>query len=297
MKIVFMGCVQFSESCLRDLLKQKNKHYHVAGVVTRKASSFNSDFTSLQPVAARHKIPYFLADQHNEENLVKWLHEICPDVIYCFGWSWLLQKTILEIPRLGVIGYHPAKLPYNRGRHPIIWALALGLKQTASTFFFMDEKADTGDILDQKNVKISKTDYAHDLYQRLLKIAKQQIPTFSLALASGEFKRGKQPADHGNTWRKRSEGDGAIDWRMSAETIYNLIRALAKPYPGAVCRYNGKKFAVWRSQVVTNLKDNCEPGKILNASKKHFTIKCGGASALQILSHDIPQCPKAGEYL
>ena len=51
---------------------------------------------------------------------------------------------------MGILGYHPSLLPFNRGRHPIIWALALGLKETGSTFFFMDENADTGDIVSQK---------------------------------------------------------------------------------------------------------------------------------------------------
>jgi len=41
----------------------------------------------------------------------------------------------LGIAPLGVVGFHPAALPANRGRHPLIWALFLGLKKTASTFF------------------------------------------------------------------------------------------------------------------------------------------------------------------
>ena len=78
-----------------------------------------------------------------------------PDIIFCFGWSSLIKSEVLNLTKLGVVGYHPAMLPNNRGRHPLIWAKILGLTQTGSTYFFMDEGADTGDILDQSSFEIS----------------------------------------------------------------------------------------------------------------------------------------------
>ena len=65
---------------------------------------------------------------------------------------------------MGVLGYHPTKLPANRGRHPLIWSLVLGLKQSASTFFFLDQDADSGDIISQKDFEILNTDDALALY-------------------------------------------------------------------------------------------------------------------------------------
>ena len=73
------------------------------------------------------------------------------------GWSRIIGKELLAVPPKGIVGYHPAALPANRGRHPIIWALALGLKETASTFFFMDNGADSGPIISQKSLIISPT--------------------------------------------------------------------------------------------------------------------------------------------
>lgn len=75
---------------------------------------------------------------------------------------------------MGVIGFHPAALPNNRGRHPIIWALALGLNETASTFFKMDEGADTGDIVSQVKIPICESDYAADLYENIMCAAKNR---------------------------------------------------------------------------------------------------------------------------
>ena len=75
----------------------------------------------------------------------------------------------------GVIGFHPAKLPANRGRHPIIWALALGLEKTASTFFRMDKNADSGPIVSQVDIKIRRNFSARCLYDEILKAVSLQV--------------------------------------------------------------------------------------------------------------------------
>ena len=87
------------------------------------------------------KIKYLLryVDDVNSKDNYNWIKSLNPDIIFCFGWSNLLKKDILTLAPMGVLGFHPSKLPQNRGRHPLIWALALGLKKSASTFFFMDE--------------------------------------------------------------------------------------------------------------------------------------------------------------
>ncbi len=110
-----------------------------------------------------------------------------PDVVFCFGWSRLLRLPLLRVAPLGVVGFHPADLPANRGRHPLIWALALGLRQTAATFFFMDESADSGDILIQRRFPIESTDDAGTLYEKMTRCALEQINEFVPRLAAGSF--------------------------------------------------------------------------------------------------------------
>ena len=148
MKAIFIGCVDFSNAMLVSLLNYDA--VNVVGIATRQASTINADFYSLAPVAESHGIPCFLAQGNDQNTMEKWIRKLSPDVIFCLGWSYLLNEAILEIPRLGVVGYHPAPLPRGRGRHPIIWSLALGLTKTASTFFIMDKGADSGDIIEQQ---------------------------------------------------------------------------------------------------------------------------------------------------
>tara|TARA_A100001015_G_C14854974_1_gene657990 strand:+ start:634 stop:1041 length:408 start_codon:yes stop_codon:yes gene_type:complete len=134
MRIIFIGSVEFSKKTLQKLIKLNAQ---VVGVCTKKKTKFNSDFADLRPLCKKNKIPFKIVNDINSKNSYFWIKSLMPDIIFCFGWSNLLKKNLLNLAPLGVLGYHPARLPENRGRHPLIWALALGLKKTASTFFFI----------------------------------------------------------------------------------------------------------------------------------------------------------------
>ena len=273
------------------------KDAEIVGVVTRRESSFNADFSSLDPLAHELNIPCYYADEVNRIKMSDWIKERKPDVIYCFGWSYLLNKDVIDIPPIGVIGYHPAALPANRGRHPIIWALALGLSETASTFFFIDEGVDTGDILSQVFVPIDEKDDALSLYKKLTSVASRQVEEFTKSLANNTYI--KIPQDHScaNYWRKRTVDDGKIDWRMSARGIYNLVRALARPYAGAHCIYQNQVIKIWRTEITDLQYENIEPGKVIAIEEgSNILIKCGDR-VLRLVEHEFRTLPKAGDYL
>lgn len=299
MRIVFIGCVDFSHALLNHVLSLPN--VEVVGVVTRESSNFNTDFRSLKPLSDQANILCFLDAGNRQKEISTWITSLSPDVIYCFGWPYLLQKEILEIPPLGVIGYHPTALPENRGRHPIIWTLALGLTETASSFFFMDEGADSGDILSQKSLGVGREDDAATLYARLKEVALSQVQEFTPLLATGNFPRAPQDHSKANYWRKRSKMDGKIDWRMPPEGIYNLVRALTNPYPGAHIEFEGSEIMVWQCAV---LKDsypdekisNLELGRVLASSTGGVDIRCG-EGVVRLTKHDFHTLPQVGTCL
>ena len=278
MKILFIGSVQFSKKALLQSIKSSAE---VVGVCTLSESSFNSDHCNLSPIAESYEIPVHYVEDINSSKTLNWIKDKKPDVIFCFGWSRLLKKKILNIPPLGVVGFHPALLPQNRGRHPIIWALALGLSETGSTFFFMDEGADSGDILSQEKISIVPQDNAGSLYQKVTNTALGQIKKFIPMLKTGNFERLKQNHSKSNYWRKRGIEDGKIDWRMSAQTVKNLVRALTKPYPGAHFTREGKEMKVWKVEVLKDENhEHIEPGKVLKIEGTNVVVKCGVDSVL-----------------
>src|SRR5690606_14558084 len=113
------------------------------------------------------------------------------------------------------VGYHPTQLPYNRGRHPIIWTIVLGLRQTASTFFMITDEADAGDILSQETINVSSNDDANTLYKKLITVGETQIIELTNQFINNTVQPRKQDAALATTWRKRSKQDSKIDWRMS----------------------------------------------------------------------------------
>ena len=293
MRAVFIGTVEFS---LRSLEKLIGLNVNLVGVITKESSSFNSDFVDLKSLCISNGIPCLYVDDINSLDSIKWIKDLNPDVIFCFGWSSLIKKEILNIAPMGVVGYHPAKLPMNRGRHPLIWALALGLEESASTFFFMDEGADTGDILSQVDFEISYQDDARSIYDKVSDMALCQIEDFIPRLKQGKYSKVKQDGLRSNSWRKRNEIDGLIDFRMSSRAIYNLTRALTKPYVGAHIKYRGKNISIWKVKEVDVVKENIEPGSVLNANNKSFIVKSYDG-AVEVIGHDFKILPKVGEYL
>ena len=293
MKILFVGTVEFSYKALEKLIELKAE---LVGVCTKDKSNFNSDFADLTPLCKENKIPYKFVDDINSKENIKWINTLNPDIIFCFGWSSLIKKELLNLPIMGVVGYHPASLPQNRGRHPLIWALVLGLNQSASTFFFMQEAADDGDILSQEEFEILYEDDAKSLYNKVSKRALNQIEDFLPKLQNNSFQRIKQNHDKSNIWRKRGKVDGKIDFRMTSNAIYNLVRALTKPYVGAHIEYNGKDLSIWKVEEIEFDKSNIEFGKVLENDGNTITVKTYD-KAIKIIEHNFKELPKAGEYL
>lgn len=298
MKIGFIGCVESSYKALETLLSLKSEGIEVVAVVTKPKSTVNSDFVDLTPLCKENDIPFHYEVLKDKKDSLTFLAQYKLDVIYCFGWSYLLDTEMLQLAPYGAIGYHPAPLPKARGRHPIIWALALGLHKTASTFFLMDEGADSGAILSQKAVDIETEDNARSLYNKLLGIASDQILDFSRALAKGEAVFHPQDNSQATYWRKRSRKDGLIDWRMQADSIHNLVRALVPPYPGAEYIYDETSHIVTKTSLINEgFSKLIEPGCILQVDENRFLIKCGGTSALWVYEQQIAKSIKIGDYL
>lgn len=294
MRSILIGTVAFSRACLAHMISIGAPP---AGVVARRASAFNADFARMDDLCLDAGIPIHHTEDVNSAETLAWLRAVAPDVIFCFGWSRLLKRDLLAIPANGVIGYHPALLPQNRGRHPIIWALVLGLEETGSTFFYMDEGADSGDIVSQRRLRIGPDDDAGSLYRRMTETALAQLDELLPLLASGSAPRTRQNPMRANTWRKRSAADGRIDWRMPARGVHNLVRALAPPYPGATVRRGESDQIVWRTSLEhDDAPPNAEPGRVLAVRGPEILVKTGDG-VIALTQHEIDPMPQAGDYL
>lgn len=294
-RYLFIGSIEYSAYCLETLF---DIGINIIDILcpSQDAAKFHMDYFDLGIIARKKNIPFSYFTKISE--MTNRVRENRPDVIFVLGLSQLIPKQILEIPSIGCIGSHPALLPQNRGRHPIIWAIANGLKKSGFTFFWLDENIDSGEIWSQKEFLIDELDDASTVYEKIKKIAAELLRRNIPDLEQGIVKKTPQDDTNANYWRRRGYEDGEIDWRMSSKRIYDLVRALTRPYVGAHCIYNEREVKVWKARIIEAKEDisNIEPGKIIFKEQQKLDVKTGDG-VIEILEHNFEPLPEEGDYL
>ena len=293
MNVLLVGTVRFSLEVFRTLLDMP---VTICGVVTKGQSRFNADHVDLAPYCVEHDIPVKYVRDINAPHIHAWMRELQPDCLLIAGWSQLIDRATIELAPKKAIGFHPAALPANRGRHPLIWALALGLEQTATTYLLLDEGADSGPIVSQRVLPILPDDDAAVLYARMMQQATEQLREFLPRYLHGQLAPRPQDDNQANYWRKRGRADGRIDFRMSATTIYNLVRALTRPYVGAHLDWQGEEVKVWRVAIGPPHAKNMEPGKVLRVVDDQLHVATAEGSII-LQEHEFTTLPTENEYL
>jgi methionyl-tRNA formyltransferase len=294
MRVVFIGSVRFSQIMLESLVALDD--LDIIGVCTLREAHSNSDHVDLTPICHELAIPVQYTPDINAPDSFEWISSLKPDAIFCFGWSRLIREPLLSVPRIGVIGFHPTLLPANRGRHPIIWALALGLERTGTTFFLMNSGMDTGPIISQREIKINERDDAETLYNRVTESAVSQIDELVRKISVDGAIGSPQDEAVASYWRKRSTNDGLIDWRMPSTGIRNLVRALRHPYMGAHFIHSEESFTVWDCKEFDVNAPSTEPGKVIQVNDNGILVKCGLGAVLLTEIEPFPVV-KEGDYL
>jgi len=206
----------------------------------------NCWFGSVKKWAIEQAIPLYCPETVNQPEWVDRIAAFRPELIFSFYYRHMLQDEILVIPRCGAYNLHGSLLPAYRGRCPVNWVLVRGERQTGVTLHHMITKADAGDIVGQKAVPIERTDTAVILYKKLCDAGGVLLDELLPQMKTGKAPRLPQDIEKGSYFGGRRPEDGRIDWRWPAERIYNMIRAVTEPYPGAFCLLpDGTKLILW----------------------------------------------------
>jgi len=204
-----------------------------------------------------------------------------PDLILSFSYRQILSKEILDIPSRGAFNLHPSLLPKYRGRCPANWVLVNGEGKTGVTLHCMEERVDSGDVIGQVEVEIAPDETIQTLYPKLCKASVQLLRGTLPKLKSGSVERVPQSEAEASYFGRRTPEDGRIDWGRSAQEIYNLVRAVTHPYPGAFSYWEGKKVFCWRARVSEGAVG--QPGEVLRVERgEGILVSCSlGALLLQ----------------
>ncbi len=237
--------------------------YHIAAVFTSADDpQENCWFESVKQWANQRNIPVYTEENINSPEWIEKIRELRPDVIFSFYYRKMIVSKILAIPQIGAFNLHGSLLPRYRGRCPVNWVIINGEKQTGVTLHYMIDKPDAGDIVGQKEVVIDFADTAKTLYDKLCNAAALLLDELLPLIKIGEIPRNKQNLAAGSYFGGRKPEDGRIDWNKSADEIYNLIRAVTEPYPGAqAILEDNEKIIIWWAQPAEG-SNNQTPGTV-----------------------------------
>lgn len=245
MKAIVFGYHDVGVRCLQVLLAQR---IEIGLVVTHEDNPSESIwFESMAELAALHDIPVIKPEDPNIPEVTDRIAALQPDFIFSFYYRQMLKKSLLDIPKLGAYNMHGSLLPKYRGRVPVNWAIIRGETETGATLHRMTEKPDNGDIVDQTAVPILPNDTALDVFRKVTCAAEFTLMRALPKLVSGRANFTRQDLSKGGYFGGRRPEDGRINWLDSAQSIHNLVRAVAPPYPGAYSEIRGMKLTLFKT--------------------------------------------------
>jgi len=186
-----------------------------------------------------------------------------PAVIYSFYYRYLIPERVLELAPLGAFNLHGSLLPAYRGRAPVNWMLVNGEREAGVTLHYMVARADAGDIVGQRAVAIDDSDNALTLSRKLMPLGVSLIDELHPMIVVGTAPRRKMDIAKGSYFGRRKPEDGKIDWRWPARRIFNLVRAVTHPYPGAFCFVGERKLLIWEAKLGAENGVLEAPGRVM----------------------------------
>ncbi|MBI4338633.1 MAG: hypothetical protein HY680_01625 [Chloroflexi bacterium] len=247
-----------------------------------------SGYLDLAPFAKEHGIPlyrprlYTLKSKADQEGLLP----AGLDALLLNGWQRLLPDWLLASLRLGAYGMHGSSepLPKGRGRSPMNWSLVEGKDHFIAHLLKLDLGVDSGHVVDTLTFDINPWDTIESLYYKLetaqFRLLKQHLPE----ILSGTVVAVPQPKDVEPTYYpQRRPEDGLIRWEWTAQNVFNLVRAVGRPYPGAFTYLRGQKVMIWSARPFDTRITYPEgaPGQVVEQfSTGKFVVATGNGTLL-----------------
>ncbi len=245
-KIYCIGSNIESYECLKYLVDQGCS---INSLLTLPSGSDThvSDYYDLHEFCATNGIKVVDTTNVNSQETIARLREEKPDYLFTLGWSQLFKQEFISCFSKFIVGTHPSKLPYGRGRAPLPWTLLEDLRSSAVSFFKIDMGTDTGELIFQREFDIPPRTYVKDLYARVAEELGQGFYEIYRIIATGkDFTFSRQNEDGMTVRGKRTPSDGLIEFHNPIQKIERLVRAVSEPFPGAYCYYKDQKIIFWR---------------------------------------------------
>jgi methionyl-tRNA formyltransferase len=206
-------------------------------------------FGSVQELAREYGIHAVTPDS---PNTAQWLGQGAaanPDFVFSFYYRYMLDVQWLRLSRCGALNMHGSLLPKYRGRAPVHWAIIQGETETGVSLHYMEEKPDAGALVDQQSVTILENDDALAVSEKVAAAAEGVLRRSLPSLMAGTAASHPLDLSQGTYFGRRTPEDGRINWRLSARSVHDLVRAVAPPFPGAFTDLGDLRLGVNQTQL------------------------------------------------
>ena len=242
-RIVFFGYSEVGHECLSLLIERGD---NVVALITHEDNPEEKIWFKTPASAAKAKdIPVFTPEKINTPEWIERIAALRPELILSVYYRHMISSKILGLAPLGAFNIHGSLLPKYRGRAPINWAVLHGESRIGMTLHRMVRSADAGAIVDQEGVDIGPRDTAEQAFRKVLPCARRILNRQIDALLAGIAREVPQDDSRATYFSGRRPEDGRIVWTQTSAQIFNLIRAVTDPYPGAFTDFEGTQLMVW----------------------------------------------------
>lgn len=276
MRVVFIGSKRFGLRVLEAM--QAVSAASVSGIVTCDDSDDSrSALTDFKAFAKCHRIPLFCPEnkKHSEEIISK----LEPTLCIVVGWYWLISPELIKSVPRGFIGIHNSLLPEFRGGSPMVWQVIAGHKQIGCSLFSFATGIDDGPIWAQVAVEIGEDDCIAQIAERIEDSGVAMFRDAYPRILDGTLEPKEQEHSRATYCAQRFPTDGNIDWHKPAREIYDLIRALSSPFPGAFTYLEGSTLKIWKARLFEGTYYGT-PGQVARIAHEGVYVIAGDHRAL-----------------
>ena len=302
-KVVVFGVKDTSENIVTFIQEQicpVDLVITISPEVTKKNQV--SGYKGLSVLTEKYGIPVHEADSYflTDEKTQNFMRENEFDIGISMGWQRLMPKSVLDCFKYGVYGFHgnSGYLPFGRGRSPLNWSIILGDTRFNLNLFRYDEKADSPNVFATEMFSITPHDDIRTAQYKNMICSKNLIRRLLKAYGEDNIVIRTDSRDFDSWYEKRTAADGKIDFHKRTREIYNLIRGVAAPFPGAFAMCKGREVRVWEAHPFDEMIDFSAyaPGEVIDVFDNKLVVRTVDGSLL-IDRYESAESLQAGDIL
>lgn len=245
-RLILAGTGHFSSQIFESLIL--NKNFEVTALISQpnKVYDRNNNLikTEVAKLAEKYQIKLFQPVKIKE--IYDDLAKLDFDFFMTAAFGQFIPNSILNLAKKASINVHGSLLEKYRGAAPIQHALLNNEKETGISLIYMIDKMDAGDIINVAKIKIEENDTALEIFDKLAKLAIDNLPTWLINIYNNNIFPRKQDESLATLAPKIQNEEAQLFLTDSSDKALAKIKAF-NDQPGAFVLVNGRRLKIFRA--------------------------------------------------